>query len=110
MGMDSVRHRYKRLHEMPFSSDNKYMTVTVTARDKPQVELTFVKGAVERVLKMCNKYEHTLLRITSSVFGPLSCVEIGFVSGICTATTSFLLALTSFVCSSVSAHAWRRLA
>ena len=55
MGMDSVRHRYKRLHETPFSSENKYMTVTATARDKPNVELVFVKGAVERVLAMCKK-------------------------------------------------------
>ena len=56
MGMDSVRHHYQRLRETPFSSDTKFMSVTVTTRDKPGPEVIFVKGATEKILTQCSRW------------------------------------------------------
>ena len=55
MGIDSLRHYYKRLHETPFSSDTKIMSVKVTPKEKPGPEVFFVKGAVEKVIKNCKR-------------------------------------------------------
>ncbi|MFW6256653.1 MAG: cation-translocating P-type ATPase, partial [Bacillota bacterium] len=45
---------YRRLEEIPFDSDRKYMAV---AYDTPEGEMVYVKGAPEVMLEMCAQYK-----------------------------------------------------
>jgi Ca2+-transporting ATPase len=44
--------KYVKIDELPFDSENKYMSVTVETPSKEKI--TFTKGAVEVVAKMCS--------------------------------------------------------
>ncbi|AHI53470.1 cation-transporting ATPase [Spiroplasma sabaudiense Ar-1343] len=54
MGFDplTLRHKYMRIDDVPFSSDNKYM-VTVNQVDDKKV--VYVKGAIDRILQKCSR-------------------------------------------------------
>uniref|UniRef100_A0A914X336 Calcium-transporting ATPase n=1 Tax=Plectus sambesii TaxID=2011161 RepID=A0A914X336_9BILA len=60
--LDSCRGHYRRLKEMPFNSDTKYMALQCEPLRPSATESTgdfseyFVKGAVDRVLDMCTGY------------------------------------------------------
>ncbi|CAB3407703.1 unnamed protein product [Caenorhabditis bovis] len=51
--LESCRNLYKRLREMPFSSDTKWMGVQC---DQNGASVYFIKGAVDRVLDQCQTY------------------------------------------------------
>jgi Ca2+-transporting ATPase len=60
MGLYGIRDQYVRLSEKPFSSDQKWMAVQCRPRmrdmagsPKPEGEIYFMKGALERVLRQC---------------------------------------------------------
>ncbi|KAL3121059.1 hypothetical protein niasHT_005319 [Heterodera trifolii] len=54
--LDISRSYFRRLNEMPFNSDNKWMGVQVEPINRPgEVEL-MLKGAIDRVLGMCVGY------------------------------------------------------
>uniref|UniRef100_A0A914I672 P-type Ca(2+) transporter n=1 Tax=Globodera rostochiensis TaxID=31243 RepID=A0A914I672_GLORO len=54
--LDISRSYFRRLNEMPFSSDTKWMGVQVEPNSRPgEVEL-MLKGAIDRVLQMCVGY------------------------------------------------------
>lgn len=56
-GLYRERDRYIRLHEFPFSSEEKTMSVKCQAKHQIMPEETyFTKGAVERVLRKCTTY------------------------------------------------------
>ncbi|WP_338972426.1 cation-translocating P-type ATPase [Spiroplasma endosymbiont of Panorpa germanica] len=57
MGFDplTLRHKYMRIDDLPFSSDNKYM-VTVNQVDDKKV--VYIKGAIDRILDKCT---HTVI-------------------------------------------------
>ncbi len=50
-GLEDVREREKRLNEIPFESERKMMSVVYDVQGKKM----FTKGAVEEILKQCNK-------------------------------------------------------
>ncbi|XP_026327973.1 calcium-transporting ATPase type 2C member 1 [Hyposmocoma kahamanoa] len=56
--MHEVRDQYNRLHEIPFSSETKMMVVKCAPKfaDSKLREEVFVKGAIEKVLPLCNQY------------------------------------------------------
>lgn len=56
--MYTVRDKYIRTKEYPFSSEQKMMAVTVMPRysNNPEDEIFFVKGAIEMVLPQCTKF------------------------------------------------------
>ncbi len=63
-GEDDVRERLgDRIHEIPFSSDRKWMGVTIrsgaTSSSSSNSEVGYVKGALEQVLKRCDSYVST---------------------------------------------------
>jgi len=53
--LEDVRNTRSRTHELPFSSGRKFMAISVNAGDKSKHE-TYVKGAVERILKKSTHY------------------------------------------------------
>ncbi|XP_073946831.1 secretory pathway calcium atpase isoform X1 [Choristoneura fumiferana] len=57
-GMDDVREQYTKLHEIPFSSETKMMVVKCAPKfnDGKLKEEVFVKGAIEKILPLCNQY------------------------------------------------------
>uniref|UniRef100_A0A8R1E2V4 P-type Ca(2+) transporter n=2 Tax=Caenorhabditis japonica TaxID=281687 RepID=A0A8R1E2V4_CAEJA len=52
--LENVRHQYKRLREMPFTSDTKWMGVQCS--DANEQTVYFIKGALDRVLDQCGTY------------------------------------------------------
>lgn len=54
-GLDDARGTKEREYELPFSSNRKYMAVSVHSGDAGKSE-TFAKGATEKLLSLCNKY------------------------------------------------------
>ncbi|CAD5123240.1 DgyrCDS11598 [Dimorphilus gyrociliatus] len=63
MDMYSIRNQYIRLQEWPFNSDTKMMTVKAAVRGNEDAQTYFVKGAVERILQHCTKFnERGVLR------------------------------------------------
>ncbi|ODM95806.1 Calcium-transporting ATPase type 2C member 1 [Orchesella cincta] len=61
MGMHGVQEQYLRLQEFPFNSEQKMMAVKCvpkghTSSQTGDGEIFFVKGAVEKVLKQCTKF------------------------------------------------------
>ncbi|UMM15000.1 hypothetical protein L5515_002600 [Caenorhabditis briggsae] len=52
--LEGVRGQYKRLREMPFSSDTKWMGVQCA--DAQGQTVYFIKGALDRVLDQCGTY------------------------------------------------------
>lgn len=44
---------YKKVNEIPFNSKNKYSTVTIIENNE---EITYIKGACEKLLPLCTKY------------------------------------------------------
>lgn len=52
--LEGVRTQYKRLREMPFSSDTKWMGVQCA--DTQGQTVYFIKGALDRVLDQCGTY------------------------------------------------------
>ncbi|VDK55229.1 unnamed protein product [Cylicostephanus goldi] len=52
-GLEGCRQHYKRVREMPFSSDTKYMSVQC---DQNGQTVFFVKGALDRILQLCDSY------------------------------------------------------
>lgn len=52
--LEGVRAGYKRLREMPFSSDTKWMGVQCA--DPQGQQVYFIKGALDRVLDQCGTY------------------------------------------------------
>ncbi|CAB05000.2 Calcium-transporting ATPase [Caenorhabditis elegans] len=52
--LEGVRSEYKRLREMPFSSDTKWMGVQCA--DAHGQNVYFIKGALDRVLDQCGTY------------------------------------------------------
>ena len=57
LDMFSIREKYVRLQEYPFSSENKVMIVRCKSRfGSGDNEQFFVKGSIERVIEMCNFY------------------------------------------------------
>lgn len=57
-GMYNVNDRYIRLQEYPFSSEQKMMAVKCVPKyDTEKQEVYFVKGAMEKILPKCTKYE-----------------------------------------------------
>lgn len=50
----NLNREYKRIHEIPFDSNRKRMTVI--ARKKNGESFVFVKGAVDVILDLCTKY------------------------------------------------------
>lgn len=54
-GLEDLRGTKERIYELPFSSARKYMAVSVHSGDMNKSE-TFVKGATEKVLTLCNRY------------------------------------------------------
>lgn len=50
----NVDKEYRRIHEIPFDSDRKRMTVVV--KKKNAESYVFVKGAVDVILDLCTKY------------------------------------------------------
>jgi len=61
LGLVGVNDEYNRTDELPFSSEKKWMAVRCHKRrfttNNDQDELYYVKGAPEKVLEMCTKYE-----------------------------------------------------
>lgn len=56
-GMYGVADKYLRLQEYPFSSEQKMMAVKCTPKHgENRQEIYFVKGAIEKILPLCNKY------------------------------------------------------
>ncbi|XP_033646703.1 calcium-transporting ATPase type 2C member 1-like [Asterias rubens] len=59
MRLDHLRSQYTRISEQPFSSDTKWMAVKCQERrvNRPDgAEIYFVKGAVEKILGMCQTF------------------------------------------------------
>ncbi|VDO75211.1 unnamed protein product [Heligmosomoides polygyrus] len=52
-GLDGCRQHYKRLREIPFTSESKWMSVQC---DQNGQLVFFVKGALDRVLQLCDSY------------------------------------------------------
>lgn len=48
------RHTYKRLNEVPFNSDNKYM---ITLNQVGKKKIAFCKGAPEVIMEVCHRIE-----------------------------------------------------
>lgn len=50
--------KFVRLHEYPFSSEQKMMTVQVVPKySEDKTEIFFTKGAIQKVLQQCTKYK-----------------------------------------------------
>lgn len=58
------RNRYPVVDREPFSSDNKYMTTTISVGGKLR---KLIKGAPEKVLPLCNLTQAQIQKITSDV-------------------------------------------
>ncbi|KAK6617086.1 ATPase, P-type (transporting), HAD superfamily, subfamily IC [Polyplax serrata] len=57
-GMYGVSDKFVRLHEYPFSSEQKMMTVQVVPKySEDKTEIFFTKGAIQKVLQQCTKYK-----------------------------------------------------
>uniref|UniRef100_A0A914LZI5 Calcium-transporting ATPase n=1 Tax=Meloidogyne incognita TaxID=6306 RepID=A0A914LZI5_MELIC len=54
--MDTLCNNIRRLHEIPFTSDSKWMAVQVEQLNKPGEVETLVKGAIDRILDICIGY------------------------------------------------------
>lgn len=55
-GIDkNVKKQYKRIDEIPFDSERKYMAVICKTENNE--EITFLKGAVDVVINLCDKIE-----------------------------------------------------
>lgn len=54
-GLNDIRNTRERIHELPFSSTRKFMSVVTHFGDKAKAE-TFVKGAVEKIIERSNMY------------------------------------------------------
>ncbi|KAK6465982.1 calcium/mangenease P-type ATPase [Scheffersomyces coipomensis] len=54
-GLEDIRGTKQRVYELPFSSNRKFMAICAHSGDLSKSE-TFVKGAAERVLDICNRY------------------------------------------------------
>ncbi|KHJ94113.1 calcium-transporting P-type ATPase, PMR1-type [Oesophagostomum dentatum] len=52
-GLEGCRQHYKRVREIPFSSETKWMSVQC---DQNGQSVFFVKGALDRVLQLCDSY------------------------------------------------------
>ncbi|CAJ0592843.1 unnamed protein product [Cylicocyclus nassatus] len=52
-GLEGCRQHYKRVREIPFSSDTKYMSVQCEQNGQT---IFFVKGALDRILQLCDSY------------------------------------------------------
>ncbi|KJH45740.1 calcium-transporting P-type ATPase, PMR1-type [Dictyocaulus viviparus] len=52
-GLESCRQHYKRLREVPFTSESKWMSVQCEQNGKV---VFFVKGALDRILQLCDSY------------------------------------------------------
>lgn len=58
LGLEDLRNDWKRIEEIPFSSESKMMSVrAIYNRDADQTPIWFVKGAAEVVLDMCFLYQ-----------------------------------------------------
>uniref|UniRef100_A0A8D3DAF7 Calcium-transporting ATPase n=1 Tax=Scophthalmus maximus TaxID=52904 RepID=A0A8D3DAF7_SCOMX len=55
MGLESLQQEYVRLEELPFSSEQKWMSVRCVHRSQ-QSGLYFMKGAYEQVIRFCGSY------------------------------------------------------
>ncbi|CAF1042172.1 unnamed protein product, partial [Didymodactylos carnosus] len=51
-----LRERFSREHELPFSSDQKWMAVKCISKFNPTDVRYFLKGAIENVLNQCKRY------------------------------------------------------
>lgn len=62
MGLGHLRDFYIREKEYPFNFQNKWMAVScrrkITHEPPPEQEIIFMKGALERVLKMCRWFSN----------------------------------------------------
>jgi P-type Ca2+ transporter type 2C len=57
LDMFGVRDKYTRLQEFPFSSEQKIMAVKCVPKFSPnEEEIFYVKGALEKVIALCLKY------------------------------------------------------
>lgn len=54
--LDISRSYFRRLHEIPFTSENKWMALQVEPVNRPGETEVMVKGAIDRVLPMCTGY------------------------------------------------------
>nr|CAD2202699.1 unnamed protein product [Meloidogyne enterolobii] len=54
--MYTLCNNIRRLHEIPFTSDSKWMAVQVEQLNKPGEVETLVKGAIDRILDICIGY------------------------------------------------------
>uniref|UniRef100_A0A914PLQ5 Calcium-transporting ATPase n=1 Tax=Panagrolaimus davidi TaxID=227884 RepID=A0A914PLQ5_9BILA len=54
--LEISRNYFKRVHEIPFKSETKWMCVQVEPSTQPETFETMVKGAPDRVLEMCCGY------------------------------------------------------
>lgn len=52
LDIDKLREKYKRLDEVSFNSQNKYMIVLTSGKDRNTV---YIKGALEKVLDFCDR-------------------------------------------------------
>uniref|UniRef100_A0A8D3EA95 Calcium-transporting ATPase n=1 Tax=Scophthalmus maximus TaxID=52904 RepID=A0A8D3EA95_SCOMX len=57
MGLESLQQEYVRLEELPFSSEQKWMSVRCVHRSQQDKSgLYFMKGAYEQVIRFCGSY------------------------------------------------------
>ncbi|CAG0894886.1 unnamed protein product [Cyprideis torosa] len=57
IGMENVSEQYKRISEVPFTSERKTMSVQVLRqKDIDESKVTFLKGALENVLGQCRTF------------------------------------------------------
>uniref|UniRef100_A0A7E4UZ87 Calcium-transporting ATPase n=1 Tax=Panagrellus redivivus TaxID=6233 RepID=A0A7E4UZ87_PANRE len=54
--LDISRSYFKRVKEMPFSSETKWMAVQVEPTNRPGAHEVMVKGALDKVIDMCHGY------------------------------------------------------
>ncbi|PIO61868.1 hypothetical protein TELCIR_16594, partial [Teladorsagia circumcincta] len=52
-GLDKCRQNYKRVREIPFTSESKWMSVQC---DYNGQTVFFVKGALDHVMQLCDSY------------------------------------------------------
>ncbi len=62
----NIRRHFDIQHQLPFSTEKKYMATTVTIDDK---QYTFVKGAPEIVIQMCNMTDVQRQQTRDRLFG-----------------------------------------
>ncbi|XP_039265858.2 calcium-transporting ATPase type 2C member 1-like isoform X2 [Styela clava] len=58
LDMERIKDTYDRISEQPFTHEQKWMSVTCVKKgDRSSTPNLFVKGATERVLKLCTTYQ-----------------------------------------------------